>query len=386
MQAYDCMIRWILIGQWIVDDRDCYQAVIATLSRGITIFDRDEGSTQVDTQTEKKKRRDTTFPPTKQLFLARSAKLQLNANANDGIGSSSNNLSNRSNPTLHKKEEMAVKTAAEYCMSQFVNQLGNFPPWRDRIGPSRMSTMWDDLSLAKIQWRGRKLSKNRDMSDDEYADDEDGNRAQLGSKNTVRYFMLDGRVIVSVIDMVNFDQIEVGKHDGGKSTKASRDTPRFIAIFRDTTGKYSWTTTSRYIDHHTDHLLLPYASSGALVTSTPSSPDHSETPSPQDTPPIVLDTTPFPLVSSDTPSSILYNDHDIRAAARVATVRAVNEDEIPSIDRILKEGTDSWNTWMLVQSLTKKQREAETVLLLRKDNPLGEYKTLPVGFNGDVDR
>ncbi|KAJ3085417.1 Ral GTPase-activating protein subunit alpha-1, partial [Quaeritorhiza haematococci] len=39
-KAYDCVIRWALVGQWIAYDRDCHNALISTLCRGIGILDR----------------------------------------------------------------------------------------------------------------------------------------------------------------------------------------------------------------------------------------------------------------------------------------------------------------------------------------------------------
>ncbi|RUS13445.1 hypothetical protein BC938DRAFT_477867, partial [Jimgerdemannia flammicorona] len=382
VQAYDCMMRWILVGQWIVDDHDCYQAVIATLSRGITIFDRDDPSTQVDTQTEKKKRRDTAFPPTKQLFMARSSKTQLNANSNDanGTNGSSGTGGNRSNPMCHKKEEIAVKTAAEYCMSQFVNQLGNFPPWRDRIGPSRMSTMWDDLGLAKNQRRNHKTPRHREPNEDRSVDHEEGERAHLSAKNTVRYFILDGRVIVSVIDFVKHGRKGAKKCDDATIVKGNRDLPSVIAIFRDTTGKYSWTTTSQYVNQNAHRRTSSRSSSAPLPSSTTPSRPHT----PQSTPQVVTFIPPVSIVRTGTPPPI---DEDIKSTANVATVRAINEDEIPSIDKILKEGTDSWHAWKLVKDLTEKQKVAEAAVLKQKDAELNaDYKAVPTAFNGDVDQ
>ncbi|KAI8914720.1 hypothetical protein DFJ77DRAFT_31173 [Powellomyces hirtus] len=40
--AYDCMMRWVICGQWIVHERSTQLYVIATLSRGIGVLDRDD--------------------------------------------------------------------------------------------------------------------------------------------------------------------------------------------------------------------------------------------------------------------------------------------------------------------------------------------------------
>src|ERR1051325_9435935 len=116
------MMRWILIGQWIVGDRDCHEAVIATISRGISITpnnDDDNSSHSNSTNDKKKNRRDTA--PNK-LFSPRTKNTTTN-NEN----TSHHNGQNR----YGRKGEIAVKIAAEIAMAQFVNYLGNFPAWGD---------------------------------------------------------------------------------------------------------------------------------------------------------------------------------------------------------------------------------------------------------------
>ncbi|KAJ3171865.1 hypothetical protein HK101_011216 [Irineochytrium annulatum] len=41
MKTYDCLTRWSIVGNWISGDKDCLNAVITTLCRGITLVDRD---------------------------------------------------------------------------------------------------------------------------------------------------------------------------------------------------------------------------------------------------------------------------------------------------------------------------------------------------------
>src|ERR1051325_4986076 len=137
------MMCWILIGQWIVGDRDCHEAVIATISRGISINPKndDDNSSHLNFMNDKKKsRRDTT---SNKLFAPRAKNTTTN---------SENILHHNGQNRYGKKGEIAVKIAAEIAMAQFVNYLGNFPAWGDNIGPSRISTPFnDDLELARKQ-------------------------------------------------------------------------------------------------------------------------------------------------------------------------------------------------------------------------------------------
>ncbi|RIB28962.1 hypothetical protein C2G38_2028135 [Gigaspora rosea] len=80
-----------------------------------------------------------------------------------------------------KKGEMAVKLAAEIAMSQFVNHLGNFPAWSDHIGPSRVSTLFnDDLLLAKAHIAESNVDSIPEL---------------------VRYFLIDGRVVIGFVEI-----------------------------------------------------------------------------------------------------------------------------------------------------------------------------------------
>jgi hypothetical protein len=288
-----------MVGQWIVDDRDCQHAVIATLSRGITIFEREiETTSQTDGSQEKKKRRDTGFPPTKQLF-------QLPNRANKG-GSGGNqstdtdkaaSAANKNGMGMHRKEEIAVKMAAEYCMSQFVNQLGNFPPWKDQIGPTRTSTLLDDLSLIKalkdIKAPGIESVQLHDT--DQYL----GKRIQL--------FLLDGRVIVGLMDI---SDLSLPSPDNAETHKA----PAVVLICRDTTGRYSWTSHLRYED-----LTSKLAPSTPRSTSSASS-------SPKYT---------VPLVRAGSSPTFNNLPHMNKPNTSIPIAEAVNCMELPSLDKLL---------------------------------------------------
>src|SRR5690554_3367581 len=59
MRAYECMLQWILAGQWIVGDQDCHLAVISAIGSGIHIVERVEGfeATVVPPKPQQEKRR-----------------------------------------------------------------------------------------------------------------------------------------------------------------------------------------------------------------------------------------------------------------------------------------------------------------------------------------
>ncbi|KAI9348773.1 hypothetical protein DFJ73DRAFT_428613 [Zopfochytrium polystomum] len=42
IEAYNCMVRWTLVGGWILDDKDCLKVVVACLSRGVALLDKDD--------------------------------------------------------------------------------------------------------------------------------------------------------------------------------------------------------------------------------------------------------------------------------------------------------------------------------------------------------
>ncbi|CAG8762592.1 12126_t:CDS:2, partial [Dentiscutata heterogama] len=80
-KAYDCMMRWILIGQWIVGDRDCHEAVISTISKGISIIpNHDDENAQQSSPSDKKKNRKDPIP--NKLFATRGNKMSTASSEN----------------------------------------------------------------------------------------------------------------------------------------------------------------------------------------------------------------------------------------------------------------------------------------------------------------
>ncbi|KAI9033672.1 hypothetical protein CLU79DRAFT_724841 [Phycomyces nitens] len=329
VQAYDCMMKWVLVSQWIIDDRDCYQAVIATLSRGITLFDRDTDSVQVEVSSEKKKnRRDTTFPPAKQLFLLpprvnKNNNHNNNSNNSNNTNSNNNNNSNSTNtadqqtaPSLppsrsgsvnHKKEEIAVRMAAEYCMSQFVNQLGKFQSLHDHSLVRFRSTQRDDLCFL----REHRAKQGTDVN------------TSLTPYETVRYFLVDKRMILAIIDLTNAPH---------KKAEEPKGKPSVLLIIRDTTGSYMWEMDAAYRD--------PDTSAFKVSISPPPSNERRKS-DPQNQPSL------YHTYESDDD----YDDGFV-----VPTATAVNESELPSLDKLFKNDSEDMYQWDGIKVFMEQQK------------------------------
>ncbi|KAI9248753.1 hypothetical protein BY458DRAFT_536549 [Sporodiniella umbellata] len=215
IQAYECMIQWVLVSQWITDDHDCYKAVIETLSKGITILDKEmavlPATSQEPPNVEKKKRRDTTFAQPKQLF-------QLPPRVNKG----SFHLPDK--PPLStaypkpRKEHVAIQKAADYYMALFIHQLGRF------VLPHRVNSarpdLADDLHQLKLYQQG------------------------YTSECPVRCFLINRQTLFTVMDL-------------------EPSVPSVMVILRDTTGKYAWSMKANY----SDQPILPTIDNSQQPTS-----------------------------------------------------------------------------------------------------------------------
>ncbi|KAF7730162.1 hypothetical protein EC973_002770 [Apophysomyces ossiformis] len=312
VQAYDCMMKWILISQWIMDDRDCYQAVIATLSKGITIFDRETVAPgPTETNVEKKKRRDTTFAPTKQLFQLPPRVNKPSATSTDSQSNSSQRGNDTAGSISHKKEEIAVHMAAEYCMSQFVNHLGRF---------SLSST---GSSLCKAHTTGISKSNGSEIEDDDTMD-------------SMRYFMIDKRVILAITDI----------DDERAVSNDPKNPPSVTVVIRDTTGKHVWKMELQYND--------PRKRTAATPITSPTTP---------------ADTS---LLLS-TPS--IKEESEMEDGVFVPIAIAVNKDELPDINSVFKEDSESWKQWKSIESFAEGQQKAEEEAFIKR-----EYKGLTTNY------
>lgn len=342
VQAYDCMIKWILVSQWIIDDRDCYKAVIATLSKGITIFDRENVAPSVPVEpvnVEKKKRRDTAFPPTKQLF-------QLPPRANKGIhhnnsnthhhqqdqNTTASNTATRVNSSVRKKEEVAVRMAAEYCMSQFVNQLGRFAvPYEHALGGCRSATVDDVSRLKQIKAK------------DEHT---------WAESTSIRYFLIDKRTLLTIIDVT----------DPNPTKDEPGNVPSIVVVIRDTTGKYVWSMETRYKDKK-PVMDLPTKNIASDYLKPPSFNDkRSSTHIKQQK-----------LSQQQQPQGVI-----------VPTAVAVNEREMPSMDKVFLPQSEEWNQWEMVKILMQRQQTSEETNIQKDKDDLTKYQIAQSASNIDL--
>ncbi|CDH52395.1 hypothetical protein RO3G_08781 [Lichtheimia corymbifera JMRC:FSU:9682] len=318
VQAYDCMMKWILTSQWIIDDRDCYKAVISTLSRGITIFDRDTDQPP-ETPQEKKKRRDPM--PSKPLFQLPprpSVKMSTSSGNNSGGGNTSQS-SSRSNSNAVRKEQVAVRMAAEYCMSQFVNQLGRASPLNGSVNQKA-----EDLQQLRIR-RSQRRSDQGDVLPWE-------------SRDAIRYFLLDKRMILAVFDI--------------ESQQDEKDVPAVKFIIRDTTGRHIWSIDAQYKDEQKQ--------------THPSSPPQQQSPKM---------THERNIVGSKSLTDSLQ-------VSEAPTADAANSDAIPSIDDLVSVDPASWSQWEFVKSMAECEQEEENETLDRiHKRPLDRFMISPTAAN-----
>ncbi|KAI9207404.1 uncharacterized protein BJ171DRAFT_494756 [Polychytrium aggregatum] len=205
-RAYDCMIRWVLLGEWFLNDKTVTKVVIGTLCRGIGLLDRDdEFSTVIQTATAAAApsttaavtlgapAASTAATATASAAASTSPSTPILASANAVIASIpiyekvpaivasierslDKKKNNRTGTKLFQKKtapsstgvstgttdgglglptfatlsaEMMIKGAAEAALVQLANHLNNFPPVNETTGVSRISTLWNEEAEVK---------------------------------------------------------------------------------------------------------------------------------------------------------------------------------------------------------------------------------------------
>ncbi|KAI8881367.1 hypothetical protein K501DRAFT_295902 [Backusella circina FSU 941] len=141
VQAYECMMTWILVSRWIMDDHDCYKAVISTLSKGITLLDKEPPVKKVTTPTT------PTTTTSKQFF-----QLSPRTKSQDTPPSPTtpNSTSTVSTVSKRTREKIAVQMAAEYCMSQFINHFGRFARLQNESDAKQKYFLVDERIILAI--------------------------------------------------------------------------------------------------------------------------------------------------------------------------------------------------------------------------------------------
>ncbi|KAF8980736.1 hypothetical protein BGZ46_003773 [Entomortierella lignicola] len=265
VRAYECMLQWILAGQWIVGDQDCHLAVISSISSGLHIVERVE-EFEVSVAAPKppqEKRRWGGSAAGNAVISVVGSPLSLGKPASNSAvklfqvnnkhpgpikilnhDSKKDKISRKdrsasSSMSGHVKASrqdlLSIQHAAEIAMTLFSNQLGNFPIWTENIGPSRMSTMMNDISLnreslinLKNRHEFKPLDHHRQVQSSQQAQEVD-------VSGPVRYFLLDRRVILGCCETPNLP-----RSDKDLNIFTDEHGPFSVITMRDSSGRTSW--------------------------------------------------------------------------------------------------------------------------------------------------
>ncbi|KAG0300769.1 hypothetical protein BGZ98_008912 [Dissophora globulifera] len=295
VRAYECMLQWILAGQWIVGDQDCHLAVISSIGSGLHIVERVEEHEAAAAlpKPPQEKRRWGGGAAGNAMISAVGAPLSLGKpSSNSAVKlfqvnnkypgpikilnhefkkdkDSHKNRSASSSISGHTKASRqdlsSIQHAAEMAMIQFSNQLGNFPVWTDDIGPSRMSTLWNDIALNRASLISRRElvgfePLEHQHQQHQYRHAHSARPAQdIDLTGPVRYFLLDRRIILGCCEapsVATADTERVGFVDDRG--------PFVVATMRDSSGKNSWKVRMDHLEnngatktrHHSTRLSI----------------------------------------------------------------------------------------------------------------------------------
>ncbi|KAF9574487.1 hypothetical protein EC968_006292 [Mortierella alpina] len=296
VRAYECMLQWILAGQWIVGDQDCHLAVISSISSGIHVVERVEEfeASVVPPKPQQEKRRWGGGAAGSAMISAVGAPLSLGKPSSGGAvklfmannkypgpikilnHESKKDKENRKNRSASssmsghikasRPELLVIQHAAEMAMTQFSNQLGHFPIWTDDIGPSRMSTLWNDLAMNRSSLASLKRLLGFEPSDQSNQQQQQQQQPHYyhqsqqpyrttytphpspGSdiKGPARYFLLDRRIILGCCEVSTLPEA-----DADLAKQFVDDQGPFVAVtMRDPSGKNSWKVRMSHYESH----------------------------------------------------------------------------------------------------------------------------------------
>ncbi|KAG0208841.1 hypothetical protein BGX28_000316 [Mortierella sp. GBA30] len=283
VRAYECMLQWILAGQWIVGDQDCHLAVISSISSGINIVERVEEyeASVVPPKPQQEKRRWGGGAAGNAMISAVGAPLSLGKPSSSGVKlfmannkypgpikilnheskkdkESRKNRSASSSISGHIKasrsELIVIQHAAEMAMTQFSNQLGHFPIWTDDIGPSRVSTLWNDLAMNGTSLVSLKKLLGIESLEHQQQQQPQQHRHIYAShpssgpdiKGPARYFLLDRRIILGCCEaslLPENDADSAGQF-------VDEQGPFAVVTMRDSSGKNSWKVRVSQFESH----------------------------------------------------------------------------------------------------------------------------------------
>lgn len=421
IRAYDCLMRWSILGQWIKGDKTCMNAVIGTLCRGVGIMDSDADYAHVSDATVPSPSHDGLYIAIQTLLLESNPGVSL---AESKAGSNSSSLSSlpeipQASPEKDKRKstkpavklftkphsrsqsagaqqaavstgskdggvglptfatlsaEISIKTTAEIYIAQFMNDFGNFPPFGEVVGVSKMSTLWNEFDAL------RKLIIHRQFEEMKRASiplnmnvDKSTDITEL--RKLIKFYAYDNRVIIGVMEqpawmpsdphnntvasapastMTSIDELR--QPDPPAIVQPPLKNPAVTLILRDSTGKYSWTSFLKYLSDQEDwNRMLKRKYKGRGWKDTGSNERAS-----------------FRKTSTSAPTGMLIDASDLKrhfnpprtpylTDDRVVHPKGVNDDKIPDISQVGMERTDSAKELETFKTLTQRQiNEEET--------------------------
>ncbi|KAF9582106.1 hypothetical protein BGW38_000639 [Lunasporangiospora selenospora] len=272
VRAYECMLQWILAGQWIVGDQDCHLAVISSISNGIHIIERveEQEASVVPPKPQQEKRRWGGVAAGNVMISAVGAPLSISKPSsgaaaklfqvnskypgpikilNQELKKEKGNRKNRSTSSSmsghvrpNRPDLVLIQHSAELAMTLLSNQLGHYPVWTDDIGPSRMSTLWNDIALNRNKLENlcksgelESLSRPASMHplDQNFLNQRPRIHYVVDVVGPVQYFLLDRRVILGCCEV---------DEGGGPERNSFVDEhgPFAVVTMRDSSGRNSW--------------------------------------------------------------------------------------------------------------------------------------------------
>ncbi|KAJ3043427.1 Ral GTPase-activating protein subunit alpha-1 [Rhizophlyctis rosea] len=423
------MIRWALLGDWIIHDRDCHNTVIATLCRGIGVLDREDefaavSNSAINVTTSstpvvaspgfapivikdpdasgasppvihsgfaslgsgQKKKNEKSQTAASKLFVKVRASTAIAPAVSTGTKDAGVGL-----PTFATlSAEMYIKIAAETALGQLSNHLGNFPPFGEVTGVSRLSSIWnEEKEVRRLLIIREKLRMERVLMDGGIGVAADDSIKVADYKRFVRFFAYDNRVILGLVEIPHWSlnhDIEGFETDGEMGSLRSDQlgdayprhrTPAVVMVLRDGTGKYTWMGTLKYVDQKDQKKVE--SKSSAPMERRPSTVAalralFEKAARDSETNLHTSDDEGSKLESSGSrlhrPSvNQLSSGHHFipptmpyqPANATVVQQPCVNDTSIPALDHIIAEGTDAARSYEIVKKLTQRQIEKEAI-------------------------
>jgi len=392
------------------------------------------GSTAIFSTADKKKGKKDTKPLFRQHLRVPTPSNQSGSTPGVSTGTKDGGVGLPTFATL--SAEILIKTAAEIGMSQLINHLGVFPPFGEVTGVARMSSIWSEEKEVRqwVTWRSRMKDTSIDSSSmdrrlDESNNNNNNNNNNNSNSNTnninhanasilttrtldiseykryLKYYAYDKRVIIGIMerpnwkDDINEDDFKIAERLLPKTTTATTTTatvtphgstiidhinvPGVIVVLRDASGKFTWMSSLKYMDHlksgvttpstnpvidgiqeGLERVISPEPDTQPLISSNhPSSSisPHSGNLNQFTSPPTSMPTSPSTHTTLPSNTATHFSPPPIPYLinGKVIYLESYNEGVIPKIEHILKEGTQEHRNFELIHAITERQCRME---------------------------